>query len=501
MALRGPSGSGGGGSGLTALTGDVVASGSGSQTAFFVGQTAVITPASFSTAQNNYSPTGWLSGGVQKANVIRFTATAYTDITGLVPPTLAEGSIVTLENAAAATFPIRLVANSANSSAANRFQFASNVFLPPGMSLTLEYDATQSAWRELTQHRDLQVGYFGSGQDGNVTISSGTTTLSRDMFYQNLTLSGTGVLVTAGFRVFVSEMLDLSAAQIGAITCTGAVGAVGTGAGGAGGAGAGGSNGTNSTLGAGGAAAGGGAGSATNGSNGSAQAGASPMLNPQTAAISGAAGAGGTGSAGVAGSNTGNTQASFSYGYTLLPVVVISGVVDIIRPSIGGAGGGGGGGDGVNSGGGGGGGGGSGGSLSIYARFINRGSNTNAAIIQVRGGNGGAGGTPTAGNAGGGGGGSGGGGGQLLIFYGGIYGSAITDALDVTGGTGGAGGALHGTGAAANGNGGGGGPGGYIMQLNLTTGAVSEFIGAARTAPATGGTTTGVAGTSAQANL
>src|SRR5271166_403646 len=40
---------------------------------------------------------------------------------------------------------------------------------------------------------------FGDGSDGNVNISSGTTTLTRDMFYNNLTLSGTGALVTAGY--------------------------------------------------------------------------------------------------------------------------------------------------------------------------------------------------------------------------------------------------------------------------------------------------------------
>ena len=40
---------------------------------------------------------------------------------------------------------------------------------------------------------------YGDGSDGNVTISSGVTTLVRDMFYNNLTLSGTGQIVTAGY--------------------------------------------------------------------------------------------------------------------------------------------------------------------------------------------------------------------------------------------------------------------------------------------------------------
>lgn len=46
---------------------------------------------------------------------------------------------------------------------------------------------------------------FGDGSDGDVTIS-GTTTLTRDMFYNNLTVNGT--LVTDGYRVYVKETLD-----------------------------------------------------------------------------------------------------------------------------------------------------------------------------------------------------------------------------------------------------------------------------------------------------
>ena len=57
-----------------------------------------------------------------------------------------------------------------------------------------------------------QISLFGTGADGNVTISSGTTTLTRDMLYNNLTLSGTGKINTAGFKIFVSGTLDISAA-------------------------------------------------------------------------------------------------------------------------------------------------------------------------------------------------------------------------------------------------------------------------------------------------
>jgi hypothetical protein len=46
--------------------------------------------------------------------------------------------------------------------------------------------------------------WFGDGSDGDVTINSGTTTLTRDMYYHNLTLSGTGILNNGGFTIYVS---------------------------------------------------------------------------------------------------------------------------------------------------------------------------------------------------------------------------------------------------------------------------------------------------------
>jgi hypothetical protein len=50
---------------------------------------------------------------------------------------------------------------------------------------------------------------YGSGQDGNVTISSNTT-LTRDMYYKSLTIADGVHLNTAGFRVFVRDSLSFS---------------------------------------------------------------------------------------------------------------------------------------------------------------------------------------------------------------------------------------------------------------------------------------------------
>ncbi len=49
---------------------------------------------------------------------------------------------------------------------------------------------------------------FGNGSDGTQTISTATT-LTRDMYYSNLTLAPGAVLDTGGFRVFVSGTLTL----------------------------------------------------------------------------------------------------------------------------------------------------------------------------------------------------------------------------------------------------------------------------------------------------
>ena len=50
---------------------------------------------------------------------------------------------------------------------------------------------------------------YGSGMDGNVTITSDTA-LTRDMYYNNLQVDAGIVLDTAGFRVFVRNRLTMA---------------------------------------------------------------------------------------------------------------------------------------------------------------------------------------------------------------------------------------------------------------------------------------------------
>lgn len=77
------------------------------------------------------------------------------------------------------------------------------------------------------------LGWFGDGDDGDVTIPIGTTTLVRDMVYNNLIVDTSGTLDTDGFRVFVKETLTIR----GGILNRGVNGVQGD-SGGAGGAGA-----------------------------------------------------------------------------------------------------------------------------------------------------------------------------------------------------------------------------------------------------------------------
>lgn len=48
---------------------------------------------------------------------------------------------------------------------------------------------------------------FGDGADGNVTVNAGsTTTLARDMYYNNLTVNGT--IVTDGYAIYVKDVIS-----------------------------------------------------------------------------------------------------------------------------------------------------------------------------------------------------------------------------------------------------------------------------------------------------
>lgn len=267
---------------------------------------------------------------------------------------------------------------------------------------------------------DAGRGVYGDGSDGSESISGGTTTLTRDMYYEDLTITSSGVLQPAGFRVFVRGLLTIEAGGIirrngnaggtPGNNITGGTAGAALAAGSLGGSGAGGAGGDSSTAGTGGGAVGSGV-----GGNG----GAGGASNDTSTDASEAGGAGGTSSgAGGVGPN-GVRDFGAARGY----IVNGSGTVVLLQ---GGAGGGGGGGGDTGTGGGGGSG---GGVLVIFAyRCDNNGT------ITAIGGAGGAGfGGPDADGNGGGG---GGGGGLIYLVTRALTGSGT---ISVAGGAGGSG--------------------------------------------------------------
>jgi uncharacterized protein YceK len=249
-------------------------------------------------------------------------------------------------------------------------------------------------------------GVFGDGSDGTVTIS-GTTTLTRDMYYDTLTVQNGGTLKTAGYRCFAKTLCQVDTGGI--ISCDG------------GAAGLAGSNGAAAPAGTlPGSTAGAFGGNPNAGSN------ASGTTNSFGGA-GGNGGAGGTGAAGTAGGATApsggnNTQPRYvPFSITAALLVAGGGTTHSTQMVQGGAGGGGGGGDGTNQGGAGGGG---GGVLVLAAKTL-----TINGTIRANGGNGG---NSTTGNTAGGG---GGGGGALLVTYNTKTGSGALQANGGTGGT------------------------------------------------------------------
>lgn len=260
--------------------------------------------------------------------------------------------------------------------------------------------------------------YYGDGVDGNVTIASATT-LTRSMFYDQLTIASGVTLITGGFKVFCAT----SVTNNGTISRAGNFGATGA-AGGAGG-----SIVPGNEAGAGTAGGAGGAGQTTNGSVGVAGTGSTCQ-----GGIGGGGGAGGNGVSGTGGALGAGGSQTLKVS-RIADTNLLAGAT-IVNGGTGAGGGGGGAGNGATAGGKGGGGGGGGGVMVLASKAI-----TNNGTITVAGGAGGAGEDGSVSGVGGGGGGGGGGAGFLWMFYDTI---AEIGTVNVSGGTGGAGGVAGG---------------------------------------------------------
>jgi hypothetical protein len=337
--------------------------------------------------------------------------------------------------------------------------------------------------------------YYGLGQLGDLTITSGTTLLADDLYVNNLTISGTGSILVAGYRIFVAGTLDLTNAPLGAITRNGAVGNAGSGASGGVALGATGGN----TVGGNNASVIGG-----NSGTGAGTAGGNSQYSANS--LGGQGGAGGSGgapalAAGAAGGTTTVSAATvpfrrFDFNMLRGPSLNLGGGS--------GAAGGGANGDGTNNGGAGGSGATGGNIIYIACNILRRDTTTAAGAIRAIGAVGGAGANSSGGNSGGGGGAGGAGGGFVYIAYNLLQGNAATNIINVSGGQGGQGG--NGTGTGRGGAGGQGGAGGRVILVNMSTGVVTDSnavttLPAAATTPTTTTGTAGTAGTTLQVTL
>lgn len=326
--------------------------------------------------------------------------------------------------------------------------------------------------------------YYGHGGDGALSISAGTTTIARNMFYSSVTISGTAALRTTNWDIFVSGDTDLSAAPAGAITC--GVAADGNNAGGTVGGSAVGIGATQHMLpaaSAGGNGANGGTGNGAQGSNAASSTRCMVMSN------AGSSGKGGNGASGTGGAARAIGAPGSYYQLTWFSpsTAQIDGATIIVQQcGQGGAGGSSGAGDGT-AGGGGGGGGGGGLAVRWITYSLTRGGSTAAGTFDVRGGHGGNGASPAGGNRGGGGGGAGGGGGWFYLLYHSLLGSTASNMIKASGGNGGNGAA--GTGTGTSGDGGYGGVAGVVI-IQPDDGAPTIYKGTTSVANsgATGGT-------------
>ena len=293
-------------------------------------------------------------------------------------------------------------------------------------------DGTPSSSNKYVTESGLSAVYsFGNGSDGDVTISS-PTTLTRDMYYNNLTVNDT--LNTANFRIFVKGTLSGS----GTIQANGGNGGNGS-APTAGTAGVAVTSGYFTTL----PGYAGGAGDISAGGSSGTSGGAS---TPSIGVVGVAGGRGGDGSTNSGGSGgSAGTLTAVIQKFGILRWLTVSGIdlsaSAVLSKLTGSSGSGGGGGARVASttanGGGGGGSGAPGGIVFILAKIW-----AGTMTLKAIGGNGGNGGTGTVSGtpaaAGGGGGGAGGAGGVVVVIY---NTKTWTGSYVLTGGTGGTGGA------------------------------------------------------------
>ena len=128
------------------------------QSSVAFGFTGIITPTALSGNTDNWNPTG-MSG----ANVIRASASAAYNLTGIAGG--ANGRIIILKNVG--SYTITLVNESASSLAANRFTLLNDIAMVPNKGAFLQYDNVTSRWREISSPQPDIL--YGTGDPPSAT--------------------------------------------------------------------------------------------------------------------------------------------------------------------------------------------------------------------------------------------------------------------------------------------------------------------------------------------
>jgi hypothetical protein len=98
----------------------------------------VLSPSQITADQNDYNPTG-----LSAASVLRLSTDASRTLTGLAGG--AGGRLLVVNNVGSSNVIFK--AESASSTASNRFALAQDLILAPNQTVLLQYDATSSRWR------------------------------------------------------------------------------------------------------------------------------------------------------------------------------------------------------------------------------------------------------------------------------------------------------------------------------------------------------------------
>lgn len=100
-------------------------------------------------------------------------------------------------------------ASSAPSRASPPLDITSQTVISPVSADSMPFYDTSGAvnWKTILATLFKLLWFFGDGSDGDVSIS-GTVTLSRDMYYKNLTIPASQILNPNWYRVFVQETMS-----------------------------------------------------------------------------------------------------------------------------------------------------------------------------------------------------------------------------------------------------------------------------------------------------